>query len=132
MKKSKYEATVYLLLYVDDMLIARSLKEEIEKVKRMLESEFEKENKGAGSKILCMQIIRDRTKGTLVIAHRDYIAKVMKRFNMNQSKAVLTPMAQHFRLSPQDSPKTKEKVSYMEKISYANVEGSLMYAMICS
>lgn len=52
LKKTEHGAIVYLLLYVDDMLIACSNKGEIEKVKVMLASEFEMKNKGAASKIL--------------------------------------------------------------------------------
>lgn len=51
---------------------------------------------------------------------------------MDQSKAVMTPMAQHFKLSQQNSPKTEEEVSYMKKVPYANAVGSLVYLMICT
>lgn len=96
MNKTKHEAIVYLLLYVDDMLIACSNKEEIKRVKKMLESDFEMKYMGAASKILGMQIKRDRSKGMLFITQQNYLSKVLKRFNMDQSKTVSTPIAQHF------------------------------------
>lgn len=50
---------------------------------------------------------------------------------MDQSKVVITLMAQHFKLSQQDSPKIDEKVSYM-MMTYANAVGSLVFYMICT
>ena len=120
----------YLLLYVDDMLIASRRKADIEEVKVLLEREFEMKNLGAASKILGMQITRDMVQGVLCLDQRSYVAKVLKTFNMDQSKAVLTPMAQYFKLSHQHSPQTKEEAAYREKVPYANAVGSLMYLMI--
>ena len=51
---------VFLLLYVDDMLIASKDKKEIQKLKRQLGSEFEIKDVGQAKKILGMEIIRDR------------------------------------------------------------------------
>jgi len=65
----------------------------------MLESEFEMKDMGATSKILGMQILRDITKGTLFITQKSYIANILKRFNIDMSKAMSTLMAQQFKLS---------------------------------
>lgn len=51
---------VYLLLYVDDMLIAAKNKEEIQKVKVQLRREFEMKDLGSARRILGMEILRDR------------------------------------------------------------------------
>lgn len=56
---------VYLLLYVDDMLVASKDMVEIQKLKRSLTVEFEMKDLGAANRILGMYIIRDREKGTL-------------------------------------------------------------------
>lgn len=85
---------------------------------------------GPANKILGMQIVRDRHSRTLFISQSIYIEKVLKRFNINHSKPVLTPLAQNFKLSLRDLPKTEDKIGYMQKIPYASVVGSLMYAMI--
>ena len=130
MKKIEHDVIVYLLLYVDDMLINCNNKEEIKKVKVMLENEFEMKDIGASSKILGMQILRDKTMGTLFITQKSYIAKILKKFNMDMSKAVSTPIAQHFKLLHQDSPKTEDEVSYMKKVPHANAIGRHIYVMI--
>ena len=50
---------IYLLLYVDDMLIASRSKVEIDRLKSKLSKEFEMKDMGAVRKILCMEIRRE-------------------------------------------------------------------------
>ena len=50
----------YLLLYVDDMLIASKSQTEIGKLKTQLKKEFEMKDLGEAKKILGMEISRDR------------------------------------------------------------------------
>ena len=59
-KKCDDGSILYLLLYVDDMLIAAKDMGEIQKVKDLLNSEFDMKDLGAAKKILGMEIIRDR------------------------------------------------------------------------
>ncbi|KAL5563212.1 hypothetical protein UlMin_032959 [Ulmus minor] len=56
----------------------------------------------------------------------------MAKFGMKESKAVQTPLAGHFKLSSNMSPKTDEEKESMERIPYASAVGSLMYAMVCT
>ncbi|KAG8496699.1 hypothetical protein CXB51_007954 [Gossypium anomalum] len=59
-KKNNDGSFVYLLLYVDDMLIAAKDKGEIRKVKAQLSEEFEMKDLGPAKKILGTEILRDR------------------------------------------------------------------------
>ncbi|KAM2004372.1 hypothetical protein ACFX15_027830 [Malus domestica] len=123
---------IYLLLYVDDMLIACKSKVEIERLKTQLSNEFEMKDLGEARKILGMEIERNRAKGKISLCQKQYLKKVLQRFRMNEnSKPVSTPLASHFKLSASMSPKTVEESQYMAQIPYANVVGSLMYAMVC-
>ena len=54
-----YNSFVYLLLYVDDMLIASKDKCLISKLKSQLGREFEMKDLGVAKKILGMEIQRD-------------------------------------------------------------------------
>ena len=56
--------------------------------------------------------------------------KIIERFNMKDTKAVGTPMGQHFKLSSQQKPSSQEEREEMQSIPYANIVGSIMYAMI--
>lgn len=64
---------IYLLLYVDDMLIAAKSKKEITALKAQLISEFNMKDLGAAKKILGMKINRDRTSGLLFLSQQNYI-----------------------------------------------------------
>ena len=59
---------IILLLYVDDMLIARSSIEEINNLKRQLSKQFVMKDLGAAKQILGMRIISDKTNGTLKLS----------------------------------------------------------------
>ena len=54
---------IYLLLYVDDMLIASKSISEVNSLKKQLGSEFEMKDLGAAKKILGMEIHQDRKLG---------------------------------------------------------------------
>nr|GEU36236.1 hypothetical protein [Tanacetum cinerariifolium] len=56
---------IYLLLYVDDMLIACKSKYEIEYTKGLMRKEFDMKELGLTRKILGMEIVRDRGSRTL-------------------------------------------------------------------
>ena len=57
------EDALYLLLYVDDMLIASRSMDAMKRLKRALSSEFVMKNLDLVEKILRMEICRDRCKG---------------------------------------------------------------------
>ncbi|GJX92940.1 retrovirus-related pol polyprotein from transposon TNT 1-94 [Tanacetum coccineum] len=59
-KKAMSESLIYLLLYVDDMLVAAKDMEEVKKLKILLNTEFDMKDLGAARKILGMEIILDR------------------------------------------------------------------------
>ena len=122
---------IYLLLYVDDMLIASRNQGKICRLKAQLSKEFEMKDLGGAKKILGMEIARDRQRGTLCLTQKQYLKKVLQRFGMSEkTKPVRTPLAPHFKLSASQCPKTEEEREYMSKVPYSNAVGSLMYAMV--
>ena len=72
-KRSEYDSyvyikivdgsSIYLLLYVDDMLIAGKSIVEITTLKKLLSSEFDMKDLGAAKKVLGMEITTDRKSG---------------------------------------------------------------------
>ena len=120
----------YLLLYVDDMLIAGKCKKVVQKVKDDLGVAFDMKDLGPARRILGMTIIRDREKGSIWLSQSDYVSRVLDKFKMNNVKEVGVPMGQHYKLSVQQSPKNTAEEQEMQSIPYANIIGSVMYAMI--
>ncbi|KAG8472856.1 hypothetical protein CXB51_034830 [Gossypium anomalum] len=128
-KKNSDGSFVYLLLYIDDMLIAAKDKGEIRKVKAQLSEEFKMKDLGPAKKILGMEILRDRKTSKLYLSQKGYIEKVLCRFNMQSAKPVSTPLAAHFRLSSALSPQSDDEIEYMSHVPYSSTVGPLMYAM---
>ena len=50
----------------------------------------------------------------------------------DKTKSVSTPLAPYFKLSDAMSPNNEAEREYMSRVPYANVIGSLMYAMVCT
>ena len=132
-RKLRDGSFIYLLLYVDDMLIASKSKVEIEKLKIQLSQEFEMKDLGEARKILGMEISRNYSRGIVCLSQKQYLKKVLQRFGIDsKTKPVSTPLAPHFKLSAMESPQTDEERSEMAHVPYANAVGSLMYAMVCT
>ena len=129
-KDVKDGSKIYLLLYVDDMLIACKHMDQIDALKKQLKGSFEIKDLGEAKKILGVELIRNRKNGTLVLSQQRYIKKVLEKFEMGRSKPVLTPLPAHFKLSSQQCPKIDAERVEMSSIPYSSAVGCLMYAMI--
>uniref|UniRef100_A0A3Q7HA93 Reverse transcriptase Ty1/copia-type domain-containing protein n=1 Tax=Solanum lycopersicum TaxID=4081 RepID=A0A3Q7HA93_SOLLC len=82
---------------------------EINNLKTRLSAALEMKDLGPAKQILAMKISRDRSVGTLNLSEELYIEKVLKRFRVNDAKPMTTPLANHFKLSKEQSPKTAEE-----------------------
>jgi hypothetical protein len=122
----------YLLLYVDDMLIAAKSMKEAAALKAQLSHEVDMKDLGVAKKIFGMEITTDRKSGLLYLSQKNYIEKVLHHFNMHNAKPVSTPLAPHFKSSAKQCAKSDDDLEYMSKVSYSSVVRSLMYAMVCS
>ena len=123
---------IYLLLYIDDMLIASENKSTIDKLKKNLSSEFEMKDLGEAN-VLGMEIERDRRSGKVSLTQKEYLKKVLQRFNINgDAKSISTLLALHFKLKVTMSPTTVEKCEYITRVLYASAVSSLMYTMVCT
>ncbi|CAA7049382.1 unnamed protein product [Microthlaspi erraticum] len=129
--KLKDESYIYLILYVDDMLVAAKSMCDIQKLKGLLSAEFDMKDLGAAKKILGMEILRDRKQKKLFLSQKSYIQKVLARFGMSTAKPIDTPFASNAHLTIFASHSEEEK-EYMSRVPYARAVGSLMYAMVCT
>eukprot|EP00253_Pinus_taeda_P033330 PITA_33330 len=123
---------IYLVLYVDDMLLVGNDKEIIEDLKTQLSSKFDMKNICAANYILGMEIKRDRANRKLWLNQRKYVETILQRFNMQDSKPVKVPIHVGVRLYAEQCPKTQEEEEDMSHVPYASAISSLMYAMVCT
>jgi len=126
------DRAIYLVLYVDDMLLVGNDKEIIQDLKTQLSSKFDMKDLGAANYILGMEIKRDRAKRKLWLNQRKYVETILHRFNMHDSKPVKVPIHVGVKLSIEQCPKTQEEEEDMSLVPYASAVGSLMYAMVCT
>ncbi|GJX53567.1 retrovirus-related pol polyprotein from transposon TNT 1-94 [Tanacetum coccineum] len=103
-KKAPSRSLIYLLLYVDVMLVVAKDMEEVKKLKILLSIESDLKDLGAARKFLGMEIIRDR----------------------KHVKSVNTPSSENFCLSTTCAPQIEAELEYMSRIPYAGAVGSLM------
>jgi len=71
------DCVIYLVLYVDDMLLVRNDKEIIQDLKTHLSSKFNMKDLGAENYIFGMEIKRDRTKRKLWLNQRKYVKTIL-------------------------------------------------------
>ncbi|RDX64212.1 hypothetical protein CR513_57263, partial [Mucuna pruriens] len=76
---SKY---IFLVLYINDILLASSDTGLLHETKRFLTKNFEMKDLGEASFVLGIQILRDCSQGFLMLSQENYISKVLDRFDM--------------------------------------------------
>ena len=101
-------------------------------VKLWLYKTFSMKELGESTYILGIQVYRDRSKRMIGLSQSLYLEKVLKRFNMLDSKRGLLLFRHGIHLSKGMSPKTPEKIEQMANVPYASAIGRLMYAILCT
>ena len=123
---------VFLVLYVDDILLIGNDVPAMQGIKVWLSSQFSMKDLGEASYILGMKIYRDRSRRLLGLSQSTYIDTVLKRFSMENSKKGYLPIPSGITLSKRDCVTTPEEREHMSRIPYASAVGSIMYAMTCT
>ena len=131
-KRVSGSTIIFLVLYVDDILLIGNDIPELAVVKNWLGKQFSMKDLGEAAYILGIKIYRDRSRKLLGLSQSTYIDKVLKRFSMHESKRGFIPMSHGISLSKSQCPTSREEKERMDKIPYASAIGSIMYAMICT
>jgi hypothetical protein len=119
-------ATVFVLVYVDDMLMAAPTREAVESVNNKLLGKFEARDMEEAGLFLGMSIVRNRSRNLLWLHQGRYAREVVARFGMTEARAISAPMARENKLHRGDLG------GRMTDRPYAEVVGSLMYLMTCT
>ena len=103
-KKVSGSIVVFLVLYIDDILLIENNVALLQEVKELLSDKFfMKDLRGAAS-ILGIKIYRDRSKRLLGLFQSTYIDKVLKWFSIKESKKGFLPMSYEVHLSKDMCP----------------------------
>ena len=131
-KKISGSALIFLVLYVDDILIIENDIPMLQSVKTWLSSKFSMKDLGEATYILGMKNYRDRSKRLLGLSQSTYIDTMLKWFSMKNFKKGYLPIGHRISLSKRDCLTTPQERERMGRILYALAVGSIMYAMTCT
>ncbi len=124
--RHKSSRILQIALYVDDLLIAGSIKAEVKSIKDRLAGRFEMKDVGVARMMLGIEIRRDRPSSRLFICQSEYSLSVLERFGMVNSSTIVTSMEKSF------SQSSELLLKPAINIQYRQVIGSLMWLMIGS
>lgn len=123
---------IFLVLYVDDILLASSDIVLLKNTKDMLSHNFEMKDLGNATYVLGIEIIRDRSRSFLGLSQKAYIERVLKRFYMDKCSGVEVPIGKGDKFSKEQCPRNDLEKKAMQDKPYASLVGSLMYAQVCT
>ena len=107
---------IFLVLYVDDVLLASSDLNLLHETKQHLSKTFDMKDLGKASFVLGIEIHRDRSRGTLGLSQNAYIDRVLKRFDMQSCKPGDVPIVKGDVLSKDKCPKNEVERKCMKKV----------------
>ena len=119
------KADMFLLVYVDDLLVCAKTEGDIENFKKRLSQCYDISDLGELNWYLGMHVKRE-SAGGCKISQELYIETLVKKFGMRESKVMKTPAAE-LRLCPAADD---EKV--LSHVPYRELAGSLMWLSVCS
>ncbi|GKC22744.1 retrotransposon protein, putative, ty1-copia subclass, partial [Tanacetum coccineum] len=105
-KRASGSIIVFLILYVDDILLMGNNIPMLQDVKSWLGKCFAMEDLGEPAYILGIKIYRDRSRRLIGLSQNAYIDKILKRFKMDTSKRGTIPMQPNIDLSKSQGPST--------------------------
>lgn len=115
---------VFLLVYVDDILVACRSSAEIDKITRALKREFDITDLGEPSYFLGLEI--QRHDGKYSVSLEGYIDRIAQRYGLQAAKAAKSPMDIGF-VSTTDS-----STPFSDNLAYRSLVGALLYVAVCA
>lgn len=109
----------YIILYVDDIIIASNNIEYISNVYKKLNSFFELTDLGNISYYLGIEVIKDKD-GTYSISQTGYIEKLLRIYGMEDAKESKIPLNVGYE-------KTEDTTDVIEKKTFQSIIGALLY-----
>jgi hypothetical protein len=117
---------VYLLTYVDDILIITGDETAMADTKTKIKATFEARDMGPASFFLGMDIYRDRQARSITLGQSRLTADVLDKYGMAECKPLSTPLRAATKLTKDGEPLDTAIYPYSQLI------GSLMYLSVCT
>ena len=129
--KFKNGKFIFLVLYVDDILLAISDVSLLLEIKKFLSSKFDMKDLGEASFVLGIEIHRDRSKGVLGLSQKTYMENILKKFCMHKYSPSSASIVKGDKYEDFKCPRNQYEIDQMEVVSYASAVESLQYAQVC-
>lgn len=122
--KIRQNSKVFLIIYVDDVLITGDDEVFINDSINQLKKQFEMEDMGLVKFFMGIYIVRHIRTRTMVLSQKQCIINVLKRFNMLDCNGITTPMETNLTL------KKCEDKNEITSHPFRQLVGCLMYIML--
>ena len=121
------ESTVYLLVYVDDILIVAKDLPAVAWAKEKIMTTFEARDLGEAKLYLGMTIERDRRTRTIKLGQERMTTQLVSKYGLENARSKSVPLATSIKLNKDEGePLDTNKYAYNQLI------GSLMYLAVCT
>nr|GEX54398.1 hypothetical protein [Tanacetum cinerariifolium] len=130
--KASGSNVIFLILYVDDIILMGNHIPSLQEVKTYLGKCFSMKDLGEATFILGIKIYRDRSRRLIRLSQNAYLDKILKRYRMDKSKCGSIPMQVDLHLSKSQCATTSAEMKRMQNVPYASAVGSIMYVVRCT
>ena len=121
---------VVMAAHVDNCMITAYPHKLVDEVKQKLGTQVMVTDLDELPWLLCIDVSHDRGMCTLRISQHTYIEDILRHFNFDDLKPILTPIDPHLMLSNSQSPITPEQSAILQNIPFCEAIGSLMYTSL--
>nr|GEU61547.1 retrotransposon protein, putative, Ty1-copia subclass [Tanacetum cinerariifolium] len=128
-RKASGSNVIFLILYVDDIILMGNHILSLQEVKTYLGKCFFMKDLGEAAFIIGIKIYRDRSRRLIGLSQNAYLEKIIKRYRMDNSKRGSISMQVDLHLSKSQCATTSAEMKHMQNISYALAVGSIMYVV---
>jgi len=119
---SDQDDRIYVIMFVDDLLICGKNEKKLEDIKSKLSNKFAMKDLGEVKTYLGINIEYDcktQSEHKLTLDQREYIESLARKYNIEEAKLYCTPMEQNLKVEPAQS--------VCNDIKFRNLIGALLY-----
>ena len=118
---------IYILVYVDDMLLAGIRMQHLKRIANLIAEKFEIRTEEHVTRFLGIIVEHDKEGGSTKIHSSPMIDQMLKTFSMTDCRSVSTPLPKGIILDSTMGPKTEQERMTMEGTPYLQLIGALLH-----